>query len=55
MAENCELTAIAGRSMEKAAAFKDEFGFKRAYSCYEALLEDSDIQAHPEKVCLFFV
>lgn len=44
-AENCELTAIAGRSLEKAEAFKSEFGFKKAYGSYEALLEDPEIQA----------
>lgn len=45
LAENCELTAIAGRSMEKAAAFQQEFGFERAYGSYEALLADPEIQA----------
>lgn len=44
-AENCELTAIAGRSIEKAEAFKAEFGFEKAYGSYDALLEDPEIQA----------
>ena len=45
LAENCELTAIAGRSMEKALAFKEEFGFEKAYDSYEALLNDPEIEA----------
>ena len=45
LAENCELTAIAGRSMEKALAFKEEFGFAKAYDSYEALLADPEIEA----------
>lgn len=45
LAENCELTAIAGRSMEKAEAFKKEFGFEKAYDSYEALLADPEIEA----------
>lgn len=44
-AGNCELYAIAGRSMEKASQFKDEFGFKKAYGSYEELLQDPDVQA----------
>ena len=31
-AENCELTAIAGRSLEKAEEFKALFGFEKAYA-----------------------
>ena len=45
LAENCELTAIAGRSMEKAMAYKNEFGFEKAYDSYEALLADPEIEA----------
>ena len=30
-AQDCELYAIAGRSIEKAERFKEEFGFERAY------------------------
>lgn len=44
-AENCILTAIAGRSMEKAQQFRSDFGFEKAYDSYEALLADPDIQA----------
>lgn len=45
LTENCELTAIAGRSMEKAKKYQQEFGFEKAYDSYEALLSDPDIQA----------
>ena len=45
LAENCELTAIAGRSMEKAERFKEKYGFQRAYGSYEELLEDPEIEA----------
>ena len=39
LADNCELYAIAGRSPEKAEAFKNEFGFKKSYTGYEALID----------------
>ena len=44
-AENCILTAIAGRSKEKAEEFKNLFGFEKAYDSYEALLADPEIEA----------
>lgn len=44
-AENCELYAIAGRSMEKAQQFKETFGFEKAYGSYDELLADKDVQA----------
>ena len=44
-AENCELYAIAGRSMEKAQAFKEKYGFQKAYGSYDELLADPDVQA----------
>lgn len=44
-AENCELYAIAGRDEKKVNDFKQEFGFKKAYTGYDRLLEDPDIQA----------
>lgn len=44
-AENCELYAIAGRSMEKAEKYKAEFGFRKVYDNYESLLNDADIEA----------
>lgn len=45
LAENCELTAIAGRSMEKAQEFKERYGFERAYGSYGELLEDAEVEA----------
>lgn len=45
LAKNCELTAIAGRSMEKAEAFRKKYGFKRAYGSYEELIEDPEVEA----------
>ena len=44
-AENCELYAIAGRSMEKATAYQKEFGFEKVYGSYEALLADPEVEA----------
>ncbi len=44
-ADNCELYAIAGRDIKKAESFKNEFGFKKAYEGYDALLADPDIRA----------
>ncbi len=45
LAKNCELYAIAGRSLEKAEAFRDEFGFAKAYGSYDELLKDREVQA----------
>ena len=44
-AENCEMYAIAGRSMEKAEQFKEKYGFEKAYGSYEELLTDPEIEA----------
>ena len=44
-ASNCELYAIAGRSMEKAEMFKKDFGFMKAYGSYDELLDDEAVQA----------
>lgn len=44
-AENCELYAIAGRSIEKAESFKERFGFPKAYQGYDALLADREVEA----------
>jgi len=44
-AENCQLYAIAGRSMEKALAFQKKYGFQKAYGSYEALLADPEVEA----------
>ena len=43
--DNCELYAIAGRDINKALKFKDDFGFQKAYGSYEELIEDSEVQA----------
>lgn len=45
LAEDCELYAIAGRSLKKAESFKQEFGFQKAYGSYEELIADKDVQA----------
>ena len=45
LAENCELYAIAGRSLEKAERFRAEFGFEKAYGSYEALLANPAVEA----------
>ncbi len=44
-ADNCELYAIAGRSYAKAEAFRDEFGFEKAYGSYEDLIGDEAVEA----------
>ncbi len=45
LAEECELYAIAGRSIEKAESFKREFGFEKAYGSYEELIADREVRA----------
>ena len=45
LAENCNLYAIAGRSMAKAESYQKEFGFEIAYDSYEALLADPKVEA----------
>lgn len=44
-ADHCELYAIAGRSLEKAQAFKNEYGFEKAYGSYDELIADREVQA----------
>lgn len=44
-AENCNLYAIAGRSMEKARVYQNEFGFEKAFDSYNALLADPQVEA----------
>ena len=44
-AEHCNLYAIAGRSMEKAEAYKEEFGFEKAYDSYDDLIKDPAVEA----------
>ena len=38
LAEHCELYAIAGRKLEKAKLYQEEFGFQKAYGSYDELL-----------------
>ena len=45
LAENCELWAVAGRSLEKAESFRDTFGFRKAYGSYDELLADPEVEA----------
>jgi predicted dehydrogenase len=44
-ADNCELYAIAGRSMEKAERFQKKYGFVKAYNDYQKLVEDNNVDA----------
>ncbi|RGY97734.1 Gfo/Idh/MocA family oxidoreductase [Clostridium sp. AM58-1XD] len=44
-AYNCMLYAIAGRNSEKTKAFKEEFGFEKAYQSYDELLDDDNVEA----------
>lgn len=43
--ENCEVKAIASRSLQKAQAKAAQFGIEKAYGDYEALLNDPEIEA----------
>ena len=45
LAEHCERYAIAGRRIEKAKVYQEEFGFQKAYGCYEEMLADPEVQA----------
>ena len=45
LAENCELWAVAGRSLEKAESFRDTFGFRKAYGSYDEMLADPGVEA----------
>ena len=42
---SCELYAIAGRSLEKAQKYKEDYGFEKAYGSYDELLDDPQVQA----------
>ena len=44
-AENCQLYAIAGRSLEKALLFQEKYGFEKAYGSYQDLLDDPRVEA----------
>ncbi len=45
LAENCNLYAVAGRTLEKAERFRTEFGFEKAYGSYDELLSDPAVEA----------
>ena len=45
LAEHCELVAIAGRKAEKAEAYRESFGFRKAYGSYDELLADPEVEA----------
>lgn len=45
LAEHCERYAVAGRRLEKAENYRDEFGFQKAYGSYDELLADPEVQA----------
>ena len=44
-ASNAELIAVASRSQDRADAWANDHGVERSYGSYDALLEDSDIEA----------
>ena len=44
-AEHCELYAIAGRKIEKAESYREQFGFRKAYGSYDELLADPEVEA----------
>lgn len=44
-AQNCEMYAIAGRTLEKALLFQEKYGFEKAYGSYEELLSDPEVEA----------
>ena len=43
--ETCDMYAIAGRSIEKAENFRNEYGFLKAYGSYQELLDDEDAKS----------
>ena len=45
LAEHCERYAVAGRRIEKAESYREEFGFQKAYGSYDELLADPEVQA----------
>ncbi len=42
--DDVESYAVASRSMEKARAFADKWGFKKAYGSYEDMLNDGEVE-----------
>ena len=45
MAKDTVLYAIAGRNSQKTEDFKQQFGFEKSYVSYDALLDDSEVEA----------
>ena len=45
LSKKAQVCAIAGRSLEKAKSFSDQYGFKKYYGSYEELLQDKEVQA----------
>ena len=45
LAEHCELYAIAGRKIEKAKSYQEQFGLRKAYGSYDELLADPEVEA----------
>ena len=45
LAEHVACYAIAGRRIEKAKSYQEEFGFQKAYGSYDELLADPEVQA----------
>ena len=43
--EKCDLIAVASRDAARAEAYAREWGIERSYGSYEALLEDTDVEA----------
>ncbi|HEX8469520.1 MAG TPA: Gfo/Idh/MocA family oxidoreductase, partial [Brevundimonas sp.] len=44
-AENCEVVAIASRSLDKAQGVATALGIPRAYGSYQELIDDPDVEA----------
>ena len=42
--EGAECFAVASRTLEKAEAFAQEYGFTKAYGCYKELTEDPEVE-----------
>ncbi|MBR5933494.1 MAG: Gfo/Idh/MocA family oxidoreductase [Treponema sp.] len=45
LSTNSELYAVAGRNLDKAKGYAEEYGIKKYYGSYEELLLDNDVQA----------
>lgn len=43
--ECCEITAVASKNPDRALKFAKDFGIPKAYSCYEEMAEDKEVDA----------